>query len=218
MVSTRKKIQSNRRLLRQLDDFDQDIIIGNAASESRENTAVNKGTNDQDLTVGTSSNNLATDENAVNVETLEKCFNERIDREMCNIVDTVEDRIQNAILTAIDSIVAPTIELAIRSISASSRRNATSVTASSERVEHEGINAPFENASGNDNILHLSNVNDETRHNIPDEESEFLVPETRFDRHTHTHHSGLSNINWTNLSTSAEICAKIAEICLLHVI
>ena len=33
MVSTRKKRQSNRRLLSQLDDFDQDIIIGNAANE-----------------------------------------------------------------------------------------------------------------------------------------------------------------------------------------
>ena len=29
---------------------------------------------------------------------------------MSNIVDTVEDRIQNAILTAIDSIVAPKID------------------------------------------------------------------------------------------------------------
>ena len=33
MVSTRTKRQSNRRLLSQLDDFDQDMIVGNAASE-----------------------------------------------------------------------------------------------------------------------------------------------------------------------------------------
>ena len=51
---------------------------------------------------------------------------------MNNIVDTVEDRIQNAILTAIDNIVAPEIELAIRSINASSGRDATSVSANSE--------------------------------------------------------------------------------------
>ena len=68
---------------------------------------VNEGTNDQDFTVGTTSNNLATSENTVNVKTLGRCFNETIDREMNNIVDTVEDRIQNAILTAIDNIVAP---------------------------------------------------------------------------------------------------------------
>ena len=69
---------------------------------------------DLKCTVGTSSINSATNENVVNVETLERCFNERIDREMNNIVDTVEDRIQNAILTAIDNIVAPKIELAVR--------------------------------------------------------------------------------------------------------
>ena len=46
MVSTRKKRQSNRRLLSQLVDFDQDIIPGNAASEKQENTVVNEGTND----------------------------------------------------------------------------------------------------------------------------------------------------------------------------
>ena len=97
MVSTRKKRQSSKRLLGQLDDFDQDMIIGNAASARQENIVVNEGTNDRDFTVGTSSNNTAINENVVNVKTLERCFNEKIDTEMSNIVDTVEDRIQNAI-------------------------------------------------------------------------------------------------------------------------
>ena len=106
MVSTRKKRQSNRSLLSQLDDFDQDMIIGNAASETQGNTVVIEGTDDRDFTVGSSSNNTAINESTVNVKTLERCFNERIDREMNNIVDTVGDRIQNAILTAIDSIIS----------------------------------------------------------------------------------------------------------------
>ena len=189
MVSTRKKRQSNKRLLSQLDDFDQDMIIGSAVSERQENTVVNEGTNDRDFTVGTSNNNSVVNGNAVSVKTLERCFNEKIDREMGNIIDTVEDRIQNAILTAIDNIVAPKIELAIRSINSSSGRDVTSVSANSELREHVGINASFENASGNNNTLDVSNVNDETRHNIPDEESELSVPETPFDRQPHTHHS-----------------------------
>ena len=147
MVSTRKKRQSNKRLLSQLDDFDRDMIIGNAVSEKQENAVVNEGTNDRDSTVGTSSNDTFVNGNAMSVETLERCFNERIDREMSNIVDTVEDRIQNAILTAIDNIFTPEIELAIRSINASFGRDATSVSASSERREHVGFNAPFKNAS-----------------------------------------------------------------------
>ena len=71
----------------------------------------------------------------------------------------------------------------------SSGRDATSVTANSERGESVGISASFENGSGNNNVLHVSIVNDETRHDIPDEVSELSVPETRFDRQTHTHHS-----------------------------
>ena len=205
MVSTRRKRQSSRRLLSQLDNFDPDTIIGNAASERQENVVVNKGTNERDFTVGTSSNNTAVNGITVNVKFLERCFNERIDRERSNIVDTVEDRIQNAILTAIDNIVAPRIELAIRSMNASSGRDATivpansairsikafsgrdatSVAANSERGEHVRINAYFENASGYNKSLGVSNVKDETRHNIPDDVSVLSVPETHFDsKHT----------------------------------
>ena len=189
MVSTRKKRQSNRRLLGQLDDFDQDMIVGNAVCDRQENTVVNEGTNAQDFPVGTSSKDSVVNGNAMDVKTLERCFTESIDREMSNTVDTVEDRIQNAILPSIDNIVAPKIELAIRSINASSGQDATSVSANSERREHVGIITSFENASGNDNALGVSNVNDETRHNITDEVSGLSVPETHFDRQAHTHHT-----------------------------
>ena len=189
MVFTSKKRQSNRRLLSQLDVFDQDMIIGNAVSERQENIVSNEGTNDREFTIGTSSKNSVVNGNAMDVKTLERCFNERIDREMSNIVDTIEGRIQNAILTGIGNIIAPKIELAIRSINASSGRDATSVSTNSERREHAGIIICFENASGNNNTLGVSNVNDETRHNIPDEVSELSVPETYFDRQAHTHHS-----------------------------
>ena len=134
MVSTRKKRQSNRRLLSQLDDFDQDMVIGNATSERQENVVVNEGTNDRDFTVGISSKNSVVNENAMNVKTLERCFKEKIAKKMSNIVDTVEDRIQNTILTTIDNIVAPNFEIAIRSLNASSGRDATSVSANSERM------------------------------------------------------------------------------------
>ena len=103
----------------------------------------------------------------MNVKTLERCSYERIDKEKSNIVDTVENRIQNAIFTAIENIVAPKIELPVRSINASSGRDVTSVAANSERGEHVGINASFENACGSNRLLHVSEVNDETRHKIP---------------------------------------------------
>ena len=198
MVSTRNKRQSNKRLLSQLDDFDQDMSIGNTVSESQEKVVVNEGTNDRDFTVGTSNDDSVINGNAMSMKTLERCFNERIDREMSNIVDTVEDRIQNAILTAIENIVAPEIELAIRSINASSGQDATSVSANSERKEQVGINASFENASKNNCTLDVSNVNDETRHNIPDEVSELSAPEIHFDRQSHAHHMVTGQTAQTN--------------------
>ena len=117
---------------------------------------------------------------------------------MSNISDTVEGRIQNAILTANDNIVAPKIELAFRSINASSGRDGFSVSANSERREHVGINASFENACRNNKTLGVSNVKDETRHNIPDEVSELSVPETHFDRQPHTHHKLTGQTTQTN--------------------
>ena len=158
---------------------------------------VNEGTNDRDFTVGTSNNDSVVNGNAMSVKTLERCFNERIDREMSNIVDTVEDRIQNAILTVIKNIVAPKIELAVRSLNASSGRDATSVSANLERRERVGINASFKNASKNNDTLDVSNVNDETRQNNPDAISELSVPETHFERQVHTHHmvTGPNNPN-----------------------
>ena len=188
MVSTRKKRQSNKRLLSQLDDFDQDMIIGNTANARQESVEVNEGTNDRDFTVGTSNVSSLINENVLNVKTLERCFNEKIHREMCNIVDTVEDRIQNAILTAIDNIVAPKIELAIRSINASSGRDVASASGNSERREYEGINASFENASENNRTLGTTHINDETRCNSHDGVSELPDLGTQFDRQSPTHY------------------------------
>ena len=189
MVSTRKKgSQIKKRLLSQLDDFDQDMIIGNAASGRQESVTVNGGTNDQDVTVGSSNVGSVVNENRLNMKTLERCFNERIDREMSNVADTVENRIQKSILTTIDNIVAPKIELAIKSINASSGRDVTSVSANSERREHVGINAFFENASENNNTLGVTKINDESRHSFPDGVSESLVQGTQLDRQSHAHH------------------------------
>ena len=122
------------------------------------------------------------------VKTLETCFNEKIERKNKTFDDTFEDRIQNAILTAIVSIVSLKTESAIKSINESFGRNATSVTANSERWELVRITAPFENASENNIVLNISNVYDETPNIVPDKVIDFSVPETRFVRQLHTHH------------------------------
>ena len=158
-------------------------------SDKQENDTVNEGTGDQEFTVGNLEKNLTADEKVVQVKTLERCFNEMIDREMNNLVDAVEVKVQNTSLTAIDNFATPKIELAIRSIHASFGQDATSVTANSERGEHIGITALFENILERNITLHMLNVNDETRNNNPGEASELSVPGTHFDRKPHIHHN-----------------------------
>ena len=77
------------------------------------------GSVDPDFTVNNKYGVSTTNENAVNVQTLEKCFNEKMDREMINIVNTVEDRILNAMLTANSNIITSRIEITVGSINAS---------------------------------------------------------------------------------------------------
>ena len=98
MVSTCKKRQSSKRLFSQLDNFDQNVIIGNAMNNRQENTTVNESTADQDFTVGNTDVGQVVNEHVVNVKRLDRSFSERNDREKVNIVDTVEDKIQNATL------------------------------------------------------------------------------------------------------------------------
>ena len=66
---------------------------------------------------------------------------------MVKIVDTVEDGIQSAILTATDNHVTPGIELAVKSIKPFSGQDDASVTPSSECEERIGVTASFENVS-----------------------------------------------------------------------
>ena len=159
-------------------------------NKRQENTTVNEGTADQEFTVGKSQSSPAVIENPVNVETLERCFKGKVDRETGNNGDTVKYRIRNAILSAIGSNITPKFELAVQSKNASSGWDATSVMpiSVSERGESIGITAPSENVSERNNTPHVLNTYDETRNKIPNEVNELSVPSKHFNRQPHTHH------------------------------
>ena len=70
---------------------------------------VNSGSVDREFTVINNVGVSATNENTMNVQVLERSLNARIDGEMGINVGTVEERIQNAISTAIDFITTPRI-------------------------------------------------------------------------------------------------------------
>ena len=76
MISTRKKKQSYRKLLSRLDEFDQDAMHGDVAKIGKQNVIINDGTVGRELTAKNSGNTSIANKNTVNVQILERCFNE----------------------------------------------------------------------------------------------------------------------------------------------
>ena len=106
---------------------------------------------------------------------------------------TIETRVQDAVLTAIENVVIPRVELAMKSANVSSGRS----------VDGDVLEADRRNFSGNIEGLQMtaaSRINsgtdlnriDETRDNITVEEGDLLVNEGNIGRQTHTHHSIIS--------------------------
>ena len=119
---------------------------------------------------------------------------------MVKIVDTVEDRIQRAFWTAIDSNTIPRIKIAVRLMNASAGGDAISVTANSERGELARTPASFETVSKRNRTLHVLNANDESQKNNPDEVGELSAPGANFDRQSHTHYLVTGQTALTNQS------------------
>ena len=90
---------------------------------------------------------------------------------MGDIVDTLEKRIQNGNLTAIEKIITPRFELRVRSINVCFGWDFASVTANSEPRDHTEITALSENVFARSNPFLELNAKDETRGNIPDKVS-----------------------------------------------
>ena len=95
-------------------------------------------------------------------------------------VDTVEDGVQNAFLTAIYDNITPKIELEIKSLNASSRRYVTSALVNSEHDEHKRVSALFQDVNESITTLYVFSSIDETPNNTFDKVGELLVPGTRF--------------------------------------
>ena len=118
MVSTRKKKQQNKRLFSQLSERDTDFMLwqGNQdeQTESRDNT-LRRGTSSDN-----SSNPGQINYPQVDVHTLEENFVSKVQSEVDNVMKSVETRVQDAVLTAIEILVIPRVELAVKSVNAHS--------------------------------------------------------------------------------------------------
>ena len=120
------------------------------------------------------------------VRTLKRRLNENAGCEMGNIVYTVEDKFQNAFLTSNYGNFNRKIDLAIRSVNASSERDTTSVLANLERDEHQKFTGVFENVSEKNTTPHVFNTYDETRNESLDKVSGLLLAGKHFGWKPHT--------------------------------
>ena len=120
MVSTRKKRQQNKRLFSQLGEKDTDFMIGQSNQDKQTDSRDNM------LCRGTSSDNANNPAQInypqVDVHTLEEKNVSKMRSEVDNVMISVETRVEDAVLTAIENLVIPSLELAMKSANAHSER------------------------------------------------------------------------------------------------
>ena len=141
MVSTRKKRQEKKRLLTQLSDSDSDFMIGQSNHEPQTESRTN--TVEENITPNKVNNPAQVNDSQVDVHTLEKNIAHKARSEVDNVMATVETRIQGAILIAIESLVIPMEELALKSVNPSSERDVNSLIPDPNQRDFQQILKPF---------------------------------------------------------------------------
>ena len=139
----------------------------------------------------------------VGMHTLEKNIVCKVRTEVDSVITTVETTVQDAVLTSIESFIIPRIELAMKSVNASSGHGVGSVMLDPLEEYFSGNIEGLQMTSSSriNSHIYLNGI-DETRGNITVEEGDLLVNERNFERHTHTHSSQcrLATISATKLS------------------
>ena len=133
-------------------------------------------------------------ENSLNHDQIiERNFADRIRKEVDSAVTAVENRVQGAILSAMDNVVIQRVEVAVRFITGSSGRRPNSVF---QNPYHRDISGNVENtllmaASSRADVNIDQDKNDETRNDQSFEDGYFTPLRPNNDRQSHTHHNNI---------------------------
>ena len=121
MLLTRKKKQQNKRLFSKLHDSDADFLIG---QNNREVQALS-GTNMVDKTKSSSNINCSFQVNSpqVRMQILEENFVSEVRSELDSVMTTFETIVQDAVLTSMENMMIPRLELLMKSANAPSGRS-----------------------------------------------------------------------------------------------
>ena len=117
MASNREKRQQKKRLFYQLDESDADFLTGQsnqkAHAESRASMV--------DICISSKNINspIQVDSAKMGMRTLEENIISKVRSEVVNVMTTVEIRVQDAVLIAIEIVMTPRVQLALKSTNAS---------------------------------------------------------------------------------------------------
>ena len=146
---------------------------------------------DVTVLVATQSNDFErVDNGARQSHVIENNIDEQITRVVSSAVMTVENGMHDAILTALDNVVIPSVEMAAQSTTGSTGHGKYSEVQNPDQRDFLGNNrnTPLMSASSRLYLDNKLNRNDET-HNIEDfEDGDFPALKPNYDRRAHAHH------------------------------
>ena len=116
MVSTRKKKEQNKKLLGHLSESDADFLIAQSNHEAQTGSRANSV--DTNTTLNTTKDPNQGFSSQVDMHTLEENIVSTVRSELDSVMTTVETRVQEAVMTAIEKLVIPGVELAMKSVNA----------------------------------------------------------------------------------------------------
>ena len=126
----------------------------------------------------------------VDVHTLEENIVSKVQNEVNIVMKSVETRVQDAVLTAIEILVIPRVELAMKPANAHPERSVDGNVLEPDQRDFLGNIEGLQMTTSSRINSHTDlNRIDDTRGNITIEEGDLLVKEKNTDRPTYTHHN-----------------------------
>ena len=178
MVSTRRKEQQIKKLLSQLGESDADFMVGQSNHEARTDsraTAVDKNTY---LNNTEGSNQVSCSQ--LDIHTLDENIVIKVRSEVGSVMTTVKTRVQDAMMTAIENLAFPEVELAMKSGNASYGHGLGSVVMDpDQRVFPGNVEGLQMTASSRINSQTDLNGIDENRGSITVEGRDLMVDEEK---------------------------------------
>ena len=185
MLSTPKKKNQHKRQLSKLNETLNDFIIGNNT-----NFGVSENENLEQQANGRHKDFERNVDNASQNQVIGKNSGDKIRDAANSAVIVVENRLHDAILTVMNDVVIPRVEMAVRSITGSSANGVESIVQNLDRRDFTGNskNTSLRSASGRLDLNIDQNIIDEIRDIEISEDGGYPATKLNYDRRAHTHH------------------------------